>query len=69
MPADLEGAEPDVIAEYVTYLISEKAHFTTGKKLSLGMVWRYISQGWLRYFILGQTFNINGGQMCDWKRV
>ena len=38
MPADLEGAEPDVIAEYVVYLISEKAHFTTGKKLSLGNV-------------------------------
>ena len=45
MPADLEGAEPDVIAEYVAYLVSEKAHFTTGKKLSLGNVMTVCSQG------------------------
>lgn len=31
MPADLQGAEPDVIAGLVAYLISPEAHFTTGK--------------------------------------
>ncbi|KAK7685995.1 hypothetical protein QCA50_010806 [Cerrena zonata] len=35
MPPDLEGAEPDVIAEFVAYLISPKAHFTTGQTFSV----------------------------------
>lgn len=31
MPPDAEGAYPDVIGELVAYLMSPKAHFTTGK--------------------------------------
>lgn len=31
MPPDCDGADPDVIGELVAYLVSPKAHFTTGK--------------------------------------
>ncbi|CAL1706540.1 unnamed protein product [Somion occarium] len=35
MPADLQGAEPDVIAGLVAYLISPEAHFTTGQTINV----------------------------------
>lgn len=59
MPPDLEGAEPDVIAEFVAYLISPKAHFTTGEGPS------FCSHVKQSNIDLGQTFSVNGGLTCD----